>query len=422
MLFLLAGNFLLVMKLVNFYYSLPPLYFRYHWQEMALPQHSEHMLYPDDDSRKFFWMSDHVRGYGAGWGNVLQEHFMDGYLAYVSKRSLVFNNYTWDTGRFPYSRWESKIIPSRIPLSAMISGPLAGGAFPPGDDAPRAVMKDYFDTVCPETLVLDHEALLSRLPWNYTGTMLVDTWVDLLNSTPERCVEVKKVVFNIVLMGSERLLDVMPDFFKSPILTEFRWSPLIESILHQNLAHFAPAGLPQSSNDGQYPIIEGLLAMHIRRGDFEEHCRSLAEWNMTFTAFNQIEGIVDRFTVLPRGPNGHLTDEGARAYQKACYPTMHEIVQRVGEIVAESEGRLKNIYIMTNGKREWVAQLKEAFFAIGHWDNIASSRDLELNSEQRYVAQAGDMLIGQMADVFIGNGVRQITRGSGSYLTYLAVL
>ena len=58
-------------------------------------------------------------------------------------------------------------------------------------------MKDYFDTVCPKTLVLDHVVLLSRLPSNYTAGMLVDAWVDLLTSTPERCVEIKKVVFNI---------------------------------------------------------------------------------------------------------------------------------------------------------------------------------------------------------------------------------
>jgi hypothetical protein len=58
-------------------------------------------------------------------------------------------------------------------------------------------MKDYFDTVCPNTVVLDHAALLSRLPLNYTAGTLVDAWVDLLNSTPERCVEIENVVFNI---------------------------------------------------------------------------------------------------------------------------------------------------------------------------------------------------------------------------------
>ena len=211
-------------------------------------------------------------------------------------------------------------------------------------------------------------------------------------------------------MGSERLLDVMPDFFKSPIITQFHWSPLVEGILHRNFARFTPNGLSYlPSDDDPYPIIEGLLVMHIRRGDFEQHCKSLAEWNMTFTAFNQIEGITDRFTVPPRGPKGHITNEGARIYRKACYPTTQDMVRRVGEIVSESGVRLKNVYIMTNGKREWVTRLKETFLAAGRWDNIASSRDLELDDEQRYVAQAADMLIGQRADVFIGNGVRRIT-------------
>ena len=224
-------------------------------------------------------------------------------------------------------------------------------------------------------------------------------------------------------MGSERLLDVIPDFFKSPIVTEFRWSPLIEDIFSRNLPHFVPDGLlPSPSDDDPYPIIEGLLVMHIRRGDFEQHCRNLAEWNSTFTAFNQIQGITDRFIVPSRDPKGNLANEGVRAYRKSCYPTMQEIVQRVGEIVSEGGVKLKNIYIMTNGKREWVAQLKEAFLAAGHWDNIASSRDLELNDEQRYVAQAADMLVGQRADVFIGNGVRRITKHIVNYLTRLAVL
>ena len=208
-------------------------------------------------------------------------------------------------------------------------------------------------------------------------------------------------------MGSERLLDVMPGFFKSPIVTKFRWSPLVEGILRQNFQHFAPDDLPySSSDDNPYPTIEGLLVMHIRRGDFEQHCKSIAQWGFTFTAFNQIQGITDRFTVLPRDPNGNLTTEGAMAYQKACYPTIQDIVGRVGEIrTSESGKELKNIYIMTNGKREWVAKLKEALHTADHWDSIASSRDLELNNEQRYIAQAADMLIGQRADVFIGNGV-----------------
>jgi hypothetical protein len=58
-------------------------------------------------------------------------------------------------------------------------------------------MKDYFDKVCPKSLVLDHEALISRLPSDCSAGTLVGAWVELLNSTPERCVEIKRAVFDI---------------------------------------------------------------------------------------------------------------------------------------------------------------------------------------------------------------------------------
>ena len=60
---------------------------------------------------------------------------------------------------------------------------------------------------------------------------------------------------------------------------------------------------------------------------------------------------------------------------------------------------------MTNGAPEWVALLKQALAATGHYKHVASSRDLVLSWEQKYVAQAMDMLVGQRAQVFIGNGV-----------------
>ena len=36
--------------------------------------------------------------------------------------SFVFNNYTWSAGPLPYAHWRANIIPSRIPMSAMIAG------------------------------------------------------------------------------------------------------------------------------------------------------------------------------------------------------------------------------------------------------------------------------------------------------------
>lgn len=70
------------------------------------------------------------------------------------------------------------------------------------------------------------------------------------------------------------------------------------------------------------------------------------------------------------------------------------------------EGKgLRNIFIMTNGSPEWIAELKEALMKDYPWKQISSSLEMRVTWEQKFTAQAVDMMIGQRADVFIGNGV-----------------
>ncbi|KAI0964551.1 hypothetical protein AcW1_001343 [Taiwanofungus camphoratus] len=70
---------------------------------------------------------------------------------------------------------------------------------------------------------------------------------------------------------------------------------------------------------------------------------------------------------------------------------------------------LQNVYIMTNAPTSWVDKLKAALLRTNYWDNVASSRDLLVNLEQKYVKQAVDMLIGQRAQVFVGNGFSSLS-------------
>jgi len=93
---------------------------------------------------------------------------------------------------------------------------------------------------------------------------------------------------------------------------------------------------------------------------------------------------------------------------KHCFPTMQQIVDKVTEVQKVSEG-LKNVYVMTNAGVPWLEELKEELMKAHKWDQIASSRDLKLNWEQKYVAQTVDMMIGQRAQVFIGNGFSSLT-------------
>lgn len=110
--FLLVGSLWLAKNLVDISGLLPPLYSQYHWQEMALPQHSEDLPYPDDNSRKFLWMSDHVRGYGKWFRRCnYWSHFTAHEQAQVggmSSRSI-----SW-TDTLPTSQNDRKLVP--LPL------------------------------------------------------------------------------------------------------------------------------------------------------------------------------------------------------------------------------------------------------------------------------------------------------------------
>jgi hypothetical protein len=145
-----------------------------------------------------------------------------------------------------------------------------------------------------------------------------------------------------------------------------------------------------------------LLAIHIRRGDFSEHCHNLAGWSSDYNGFNKFPGLPDKFSL----PQGGATPENVETYVRHCFPTIEEIVKRVMDVKNETKGRqLRGIYVMTNADGVWLEELKGALHGAGKWDRITSSKDLKLSWEQRYVSQAVDMLIGEKAQALIGNGV-----------------
>lgn len=201
----------------------------------------------------------------------------------------------------------------------------------------------------------------------------------------------------------------MPIIYNSPIIRLFRSSPLIESAFETNIRLFTrdkAQDLIPSTDSDPYPVIPGLLALHVRRGDFDWHCSNLLYWASEFAGLCQLPNLPDVFTPPKRNP-GKYTQQETDDFMRACYPSVEQMVDKVKEIRRTEQGKsLDKIFIMTNGERGWVKELKDALSATGGWGLIASSRDMELNLEQKYVAQAVDMLIGQRADVFVGNGVR----------------
>ncbi|KAH9838460.1 uncharacterized protein C8Q71DRAFT_531289 [Rhodofomes roseus] len=358
----------------------------------------------------------------------MQELLLQALLAYRMKRTFVYYNYTWRDDGSTISYYNGKPIPSTIPLSALLQGPILGtpSVIDPSAAHPFAVTEDYYYRVCPENerKYIRTEEVSSLLGTTSTAGNMIEKWVEVFGELPAKCIEIPSDApsnFDIFIFGdASRLLDVWPIFSKSPILQEFAWSPLVELAFDQNREVFAPTyvyvpplgTLPMalsgstavSPSAARYAPIPGLLAIHLRRGDFSEHCTNLARWGSSYVGHNEFPELPDKFHYPP-----DTNDDDRIALQRPhCYPSIQEVVERAVEERAAQRaiGRpeLVDVYFMTNGPKEWVDELTEAVRATGGWRTVASSRDLEVNWEQKFVKQAVDMLIGQRAQVFVGNG------------------
>ncbi|KAI0082140.1 hypothetical protein K474DRAFT_1681496 [Panus rudis PR-1116 ss-1] len=353
----------------------------------------------------------------------MQELLLDSFLVYKSGRAHVFDQYTWNVELDPppYSEYNGKLIPARIPLRALIVGPTAGGPFPPGDPSPRSVGVEYYQSVCSKSTILNADVVYAEIGGDPTASQILNKWVDTFNRIENRCIEVSRFsnfqIFNYWTFGAaERLLDIWPEYKESPIIQQFRWSPLVHAAfvknyhlftVHSSLGTFF--SFPKPGPDPYQPI-PGLLVLHVRRGDFIDHCQHLGKWASRFNGFNAFPEFMDKFDPPPGSGDGQVNSTALEIYNKHCFPSIEQIVARVQEIRNSPSGKwLKNIYVMTNGPRRWVSTLKTSLGKSGHWDKIATSRDLVLTPEQKYIGQAIDMLIGQRAQVLIGNGFSSMT-------------
>ncbi|RPD63753.1 hypothetical protein L227DRAFT_598834 [Lentinus tigrinus ALCF2SS1-6] len=397
-------------------HDLPPLYTEYHNVELSLPQQDWTKTEPSEGER-FFFVAGHTRA--LGWGNAIQEHLLNAYLAYRAGRAFVFDNYTWNDDGSRYSTYNGHKIPSQIPYSAFIRGPMVGEPFPSQHEAPLAVSYEYFDQLCPKKLDLIREEVNARmLTQRNSASLITETWTRALRSTEDPCVQSSKGSGTIythedIFGVPTSLLDIWPAFSTSPIIIHYRWSSLVELAFDINRDYFLPMDTLEpylssslaTTNAERYTMIPGLMAIHVRRGDYEGHCKYLSAHSENFVSVNAFPGMMDQFTV----PHG-TTSGNRELYRKRCYPTIDEIIQKVVDVRQTPAARgVRRLFIMTNGQPEFLSELKDALWEVAEWDLIASSRDMVLNWEQKYIAQAVDQLIAQRAQVLIGNGFSTLT-------------
>ncbi|KAG8747802.1 hypothetical protein FRC10_011247 [Ceratobasidium sp. 414] len=374
----------------------------YEKAQSKLPQHNPDLPPPAGRNGRYVRFRNQV--YGLGWNNILQEILLNTHVAHESGRSYVFIPFHASAhpamGLGPKAPW--------IPLSAFMDAPTAGGPWPPDDKAPRAVTEDWYNTVCPKNqrVTLDTEVVAGHLKDSDAQT-LINFWSKKLRDMEDRSnLSVKPILSTPAysLTGSTRVLTAFKEFSTSATLKMFKWSKLVTEAVWRNAELISPVDQRSSRPyilppEGQ---IDGLLAMHVRRGDYSYHCTHFANWSSTYTSWALLPQLPDEFKVPEGAGQGHATPKAIAEYHQVCWPSNKQIVERA-RVMRQLHKRLNRVYILTNGDAEYLARLK-ADLKADHWAKVSTSQDMRLNWQETWVSQSVDMAIAQRAQVFVGNG------------------
>jgi FMN phosphatase YigB (HAD superfamily) len=200
--------------------------------------------------------------------------------------------------------------------------------------------------------------------------------------------------------GNPRILSLWDELIASPMLRDFAWSPLVQAAVSRNFALLQPESAKDLYDAHSPKSLSGLLALHLRRGDYKQHCPNLAEWGADYMGISQHPALPDRFD---RSPYENDTDAKLSYYLDHCWPSTEQVVEKLRDVKAEYP-ELRRVYVLSNAGAWSLDALKSTLKEDG-WEDLVSSTDIVLDSEQKYVAMAVDMAIAEKAEVFVGNGV-----------------
>ncbi|KAH7314014.1 hypothetical protein B0J17DRAFT_352196 [Rhizoctonia solani] len=419
-------------------------------KEAELPQHNPSASYPEGRNGRYLRFSNQM--WGAGWNNLLQERLLNTILAYETDRAPVFS---------PFDAWahpprddtaedgQRKVL--SIPYNALLSGPASGMSWGPGDQHPRAVSQNYWEVVCPESerRIVDANEVMNQIGEDSDGVKIRDSdgirilseWNKLIRAMPERCVEIKGTqIFDVFLFCDARLVSLWDTLANHPTLRLLEDSEVVKDAVSRNMAKLQSISLAQRPFIPKTTgVIQGLLGIHIRRGDFfgdkgknNGHCLHLAKYTGTYSGdftylyymvkhslmsfaiigWNQLPQLRDQYGGPSRDglERGQSTPELREYYLRHCLPTPEQIASRIRELQEETHARISHIYIANNAEDEFLTDLRRELAMDGWGPNkITTSQELDLNWQATSVNNVVDMSILSRAELFIGNGWSTLT-------------
>lgn len=371
------------------------------------------------------------------------------YLAYESKRAYVFQDYQWQLEHYPWKNVVPPGAPPRTPLPALIGGPTVGAPWPEHIKAPRSIHVSHWEVVCPpekrRVIFTHHIKKQFDLHWTPNATFIFDTWNKILLEETALCVEVKAPpaevedfgqVFDLWLWGGPRILDIWERYRDSVVSQAWTTSPLIQRAVDRNTHLFHnPASELTAAGEREDPF-NRMVAVHVRRGDYEPACIHFSNWNSTFYGWNQLPWLPDRFEHPAGGTPGNNTEENRKIFLEHCWPDMDQIIRKAeaarddwekevyGEpthsmfdlglgaddsCAGDNRGRdhyINTLYVLTNAKSPWINEFKKKVAQAGGWKLVTSKDIVFVNAQEKDVGMAIDMDFARQAAIFIGNGVR----------------
>ncbi|KAJ7725844.1 hypothetical protein DFH07DRAFT_896786 [Mycena maculata] len=306
---------------------------------------------------------------GAGFNNQVQEILLYHHLALLTSRVYVYQPLIWQPRR------------ASLPLSAFLPGVTTG-----------SISAAIFDRVCPPSEV-------KHVSINGENDGLWKHAKDVLEG-PERCITVDDWILRWSFLSSSAMHPIWPSF-RHYLSSHFKWSAYISDMTVR----------------ARPTAIEPYMALHLRRGDFEDHCRGLASTQTGFTTWATLPELGG--AVFPPS----LDPTNSTSVIEHCYPTLQRILDAV-DSQARANPHISSLHVLHDGawdhptvylqcyKLEAAVKSPERILRagwVGPMKVVTHSGTLPVRRGESDWAVAVDVELAVKAQVFIGNGYSSLS-------------